>query len=91
MFESFDQTSPANGNERKQYGNVYYDKSDAYSQDANSGGGNWRQKEITGMTASGKHTDVIDSAWLSPLNVTFSCTTPATNMFYKNNYGTVAF
>lgn len=91
MFESFDQTSPANGNERKQYGNVYYDKSDAYSQDANSGGGNWRQKEITGMTASGKHTDVIDSAWFGPTerNV-FLYYTRNEYDFIKNNYGTVA-
>ena len=91
MFESFDQTSPANGNERKQYGNVYYDKSDAYSQDANSGGGNWRQKEITGMTASGKHTDVIDSAWFEPTerNV-FLYYTRNEYDFIKNNYGTVA-
>lgn len=91
MFESFDQTSPANGNERKQYGNVYYDKSDAYSQDANSGGGNWRQKEITGMAASGKHTDVIDSAWFEPTerNV-FLYYTRNEYDFIKNNYGTVA-
>lgn len=91
MFESFDQTSPANGNERKQYGNVYYDKSDAYSQDANSGGGNLRQKEITGMTASGKHTDVIDSAWFEPTerNV-FLYYTRNEYDFIKNNYGTVA-
>lgn len=91
MFESFNQTSPANGNERKQYGNVYYDKSDAYSQDANSGGGNWRQKEITGMTASGKHTDVIDSAWFEPTerNV-FLYYTRNEYDFIKNNYGTVA-
>lgn len=91
MFESFDQTSPANGSERKQYGNVYYDKSDAYSQDANSGGGNWRQKEITGMTASGKHTDVIDSTWFEPTerNV-FLYYTRNEYDFIKNNYGTVA-
>lgn len=91
MFESFDQTSPVNGNERKQYGNVYYDKSDAYSQDANSGGGNWGQKEITGMTASGKHTDVIDSAWFEPTerNV-FLYYTRNEYDFIKNNYGTVA-
>lgn len=91
MFESFDQTSPANGNERKQYGNVYYDKSDAYSQDANSGGGNLGQKEITGMTASGKHTDVIDSTWFDPTerNV-FLYYTRNEYDFIKNNYGTVA-
>lgn len=92
MFESFDQTSPTNGNERKQYGNVYYDKSDAYSQDANSGGGNWRQKEITGMTASGKHTDVIDSTWFddpTERNV-FLYYTRNEYDFIKNNYGTVA-
>ena len=91
MFESFDQTSPANGNERKQYGNVYYDKSDAYSQDANSGGGNWGQKEITGMTASGKHTDVINGTRYNPTerNV-FLYYTRNEYDFIKNNYGTVA-
>lgn len=49
MFESFDQTSPENGNDRKKRGNTYYDKSELYYQEVNSGG-NWSQKDITGMT-----------------------------------------
>ena len=49
MFESFDQTSPANGNERILRNGVYYDKSELYYQEVNSGG-NWNQKEIMGMS-----------------------------------------
>lgn len=56
MFESFDQTSPVNGNDRKFYNGKYYDKSDAYSQDANSEGGTWNPKSITGMKAKGTNT-----------------------------------
>ena len=94
MFESFDQTSPANGNERKQYGNVYYDKSDAYSQDANSGGGNWGQKEITGMTAKGTNKEILEYSGIiihSPKerNI-FLYYTRNEYDFIKNNYGTVA-
>lgn len=62
MFESFDQTSPVNGNDRKFYNGKYYDKSDAYSQDANSEGGTWNQKSITGMTAKGTDTKVLQSS-----------------------------
>ena len=94
MFESFDQTSPANGNERKQYGNVYYDKSDAYSQDANSGGGNWGQKEITGMTAKGTNKEILKDSgfpfyYLRERNI-FLYYTRNEYDFIKNNYGTVA-
>ena len=49
LFESFDQTSPANGNNRKLLDGVYYDKSTTYSQDVNSGGGSWNAKDITGL------------------------------------------
>ncbi|MGN0413427.1 MAG: InlB B-repeat-containing protein, partial [Lachnospiraceae bacterium] len=49
MFESFDQTSGANGNNRVKYKGIYYDKSVAYSQDANSTGGDWNAKLISGM------------------------------------------
>ena len=94
MFESFDQTSPANGNERKQYGNVYYDKSDAYSQDANSGGGNWGQKEITGMTAKGTNKEILKDSgfpfyYLRERNI-FLYYTRNEYDFIKNNYGTEA-
>lgn len=68
MFESFDQTSPANGNERQRFNGVYYDKSSEYSQDANSKGGDWGQKAITGMKASGTQTTVLkdDGSWFDP-------------------------
>ena len=63
MFESFDQTSPENGNERKRYNGVYYDKSTAYSQDVNSSGGDWNQKEISGMTAVGTDQEILKGYW----------------------------
>lgn len=62
MFESFDQTSPVNGNDRKFYNGKYYDKSTVYSQDANSEGGTWNPKSITGMTAKGTDTKVLQSS-----------------------------
>ena len=93
MFESFDQTSPANGNERKRFNGVYYDKSTEYSQDANSGGGDWGQKTITGMKASGTQTTVLkdDGGWFNPKpkerNVFLYYTRNSYNLI-KNNYGT---
>lgn len=93
MFESFDQTSPANGNERKLFNGVYYDKSTEYSQDANSGGGDWGQKTITGMKASGTQTTVLkdDGGWFNPKpkerNVFLYYTRNSYNLI-KNNYGT---
>lgn len=60
MFESFDQTSPSNGNNRIRYKGKYYDKSTVYSQDVNSEGITWNQKSITGMTANGTDTKVLD-------------------------------
>lgn len=62
MFESFDQTSPVNGNDRKFYNGKYYDKSTVYSQDVNSEGNTWNQKSITGMTAKGTDTKVLQSS-----------------------------
>ena len=53
MFESFDQTSPANGNERKQNGGKYYDSDELYYQVVNSDSSRWGQKAILGMTAVG--------------------------------------
>ena len=93
MFESFDQTSPVNGNERMRFNGVYYDKSTEYSQDANSGGGNWGQKAITGMKASGTQTDVLkdDGSWINPnpkeRNVFLYYTRNSYNLI-KSNYGT---
>lgn len=93
MFESFDQTSPPNGNERMRFNGVYYDKSTEYSQDANSGGGNWDQKAITGMTASGTQTTVLkdDGSWFNPnpkeRNV-FLYYTRNEYKLIKSNYGT---
>ena len=49
MFESFDQTSAANGNDRILRNGVYYDKSELYYQEVNSSG-SWNQKEIMGMS-----------------------------------------
>lgn len=49
MFESFDQTSPASGNERRFYGGKYYDKSELYYQAVRSSG-TFRLKQILGMT-----------------------------------------
>ena len=66
MFESFDQTSPVNGNERKYEVGTYYDKSTAYSQDANSAGGDWGMKSITGMMAIVMAEDVLKSTEYSP-------------------------
>ena len=94
MFESFDQTSPANGNERQWFGGVYYDKSSEYSQDANSKGGDWGQKEITGMTAKGTSEETLrDSGF--PLHSPrerniFLYYTRNEYDFIKNNYGTEA-
>lgn len=48
MFESFDQTSGENGNQRKQYDNKYYDQSDLYSQYVNTNG-SLKGKKITGL------------------------------------------
>lgn len=53
MFESFDQTSPVNGNDRRQYKEVYYDKSALYYQVAKSSSNEFSQKDITGMTPVG--------------------------------------
>lgn len=50
MFESFDQTSPANGNDRILRNGVYYDKSELYYQEVNSSA-TWNQKQIMGMNA----------------------------------------
>jgi len=57
MFESFDQSSPENGNERKLRNGIYYDKSVLYYQDVESTSATFSQKDITGMTADG-----VDSA-----------------------------
>lgn len=94
MFESFDQTSPANGNERQRFNGVYYDKSSEYSQDANSKGDDWGQKEITGMTAKGTNEEILEYSGIifqSPRerNI-FLYYTRNEYDFIKNNYGTVA-
>lgn len=91
MFESFDQTSPANGNDRKHYNGTYYDKSTEYSQDANSSGGGWQQKSISGMTAAGQTTDVLSSSFFgdpTERNV-FLYYTRNSYVLEKNNYGDV--
>lgn len=65
MFESFDQDSPGNTPDRIKYNGKFYDKSTVYSQDANSKGGNWNQKSITGMTAVGT-TTIVKDYWGTP-------------------------
>ncbi|MGN1019017.1 MAG: InlB B-repeat-containing protein [Aristaeellaceae bacterium] len=49
MFESFDQTSSANGETRILRNDVYYDSDSRYYQVVNSSG-NWNQKPIEGMS-----------------------------------------
>lgn len=51
MFESFDQTSPANGNDRKYYNGVYYDSSELYYQRLKyeDDQKTWGLKQIKGM------------------------------------------
>ena len=61
MFESLDQNADESGNTRKKYNGVYYDMSSEYSQDANSQGGGWVQKDISGMNAVGVSTVVLKS------------------------------
>ena len=92
MFESFDQTSPENGNERKQFNGVYYDRSSAYSQDANSSGGDWNQKSISGLTADGvSDPEVLQEDWwgnATERNV-FLYYSRNEYVLEKNNYGAV--
>ena len=60
MFESIDQSSPANGNNRHFYNGKYYDRSEAYSQDARSTGGDWNLKVIEGMKSLRQQTEILD-------------------------------
>ncbi len=57
MFESFDQTSAADGKDRKRYpdnsSGIYYDKSELYYQDVQAASYTFSQKNIAGMTAVG--------------------------------------
>lgn len=50
MFESFDQESDEDGDNRKLYNGVYYDKSPLYQQEVNSSSSSFNQKQILGMT-----------------------------------------
>ena len=85
MFESFDQTSPANGNNRKLYNGVYYDRSAEYSQDAKSGSSNWSAKEITGMQS----VDVVKQNLGGFERNFFFYYKRLSYDFIKNNYGAV--
>ena len=64
MFESFDQNenNPENGTDRIKYNDKFYDKSIVYSQDVNSSGGSWNQKKISGMTAVGTQTKLLNGS-----------------------------
>ena len=53
MFESFDQTSSADGNNRKDYNGKYYDSSELYYQNVYGGTNSFSQKEIMGMKPAG--------------------------------------
>ena len=56
MFESFDQDSPTNGNDRKQYGSddIYYDSDSKYYQELKySSNQTFGQKQIEGMNPVG--------------------------------------
>ena len=66
MFESIDQSSPANGNNRHFYNGKYYDRSEAYSQDARSTGGDWNLKVIEGMKSLHQRTEILRGNWLNP-------------------------
>jgi len=50
MFESFDQTSPEDGTNRKKYDGIYYDLSPVYYQQLNTGSTTFNAKDILGMT-----------------------------------------
>ena len=49
MFESFDQTSAASGDQRRLLNGTYYDSDKRYYQQVNSVTNDWRQKTIEGM------------------------------------------
>lgn len=59
MFESFDQTSPANGNNRRYYGGKYYDSSELYYQNVYGGTNSFSQKEIMGMEPVGTQSSQV--------------------------------
>lgn len=75
MFESFDQSSPASGNTRKNLSEVFYDSESSYHQTVNSGNNNWSHKEIMGLYPTG-------SVEYSGSNVFF---------YYKRNRNTIYF
>lgn len=77
MFESFDQTSPENGNDRILRNGVYYDKSELYYQEVNSDG-NWNQKQIMGMTP------VSNGVVTSGSNVFLYYTRNRSNLSFQN-------
>lgn len=63
MFESFDQTSPASGNDRRQNNNRFYDSDEDYYQKIYGLDETLSQKNITGMskvTTNGVRTETID-------------------------------
>ncbi len=82
MFESFDQTSPANGNERIYKNGKYYDKSDLYYQEVNSSG-DWNQKAIYGMSP------VTNGVTTSGSNVFLYYNRNRSNLMYHNVNGVV--
>ena len=62
MFESFDQTSPANGNTRKLYNGKYYDSDPDYYQDVYGSSSEFGQKQIMGMDAVDVESERLSSS-----------------------------
>lgn len=59
MFESFDQSSPENGNDRILRNGVYYDSDPLYKQVVNTDSDRFGQKQITGMQAVNGGTETL--------------------------------
>ena len=62
MFESFDQTSPEDGNNRKYYNGKYYDRSELYYQNVYGGTNSFSQKEIMGMEPVGTQSNRVSGS-----------------------------
>ncbi|MDD6878770.1 MAG: InlB B-repeat-containing protein, partial [bacterium] len=82
MFESFDQTSLANGNERIYYNGKYYDKSKAFYQDVYANSSSFGQKKITGMKDVGVETERVGGRYSTEYN---------NFLYYDRNRSTLAF
>jgi len=61
MFESFDQTSSANGKTRKLYKGIYYELDTDYYQTVKATSSELRQKDITGMKKDGVESERVSN------------------------------